>query len=594
MENEYTIKIGKQEVKASEYQNKIFDEIEHGVNNLVVNAAAGSSKTTTIVNAIKYIPTEKKILFVAFNKDIVKKIKESITHENSTVLTFHGLGYILLKENKIINTAKKYDVVDDNKYRKYVSVNYDSLTSTTACNVYGKRRKTFFNNIMNLIDYARYYLAFREDEIIRIAELYDITLLANEAEIVRKALLWGKEHTETIDYTDMLWLPNVLNLATKKYRFNFVFVDEAQDTNIAEQELVKKTFKRGCRFCVVCDTFQQINIWAGSTMDAINNFKNLPNTKVYRLPISYRCPKKVVELAKEYSNNIIAADNAIDGEIRYDVDKMEPTDGDLVLCRRTAPLITLFMKYINSNKPCYVRGYENIKQSYLSLIASSNSSLIDKNCLTSDGLFPKLYSQLIGDINMIEHSYNVPFDEALNHSSIVEKYDEINAIKGLCDGIITTDELIQRINSIFSNISYDGVCLSTIHKAKGLEADNVYILEPSLLKDENIKKEWEKFSERNVIYVAYTRAKKSLNFIKDDNSHLFGCVNTKKLMVDDISSVSDKLNFNIKNKITENKIASNTKKKTSNNILGKNEKKGNKNKPKKKKTPLSKFKLFES
>ena len=68
---DYKIYFGNNEYDASEYQSKIFDCIEHGVGNMIISAAAGASKTTTIVNATRYIPLDKRILFIAFNKDIV-------------------------------------------------------------------------------------------------------------------------------------------------------------------------------------------------------------------------------------------------------------------------------------------------------------------------------------------------------------------------------------------------------------------------------------------------------------------------------------------------------------------------------------------
>ena len=83
--------------------------------------------------------------------------------------------------------------------------------------------------------------------------------------MVRKVLIWGEDNIESIDHTDMIWLPNILNLTTKKYLFDFIFIDEAQDTTLAHQQLVDKAFKRGCRFVAVGDPLQQINVWCGAT-----------------------------------------------------------------------------------------------------------------------------------------------------------------------------------------------------------------------------------------------------------------------------------------------------------------------------------------
>ena len=61
---EYKIFNGDKEYPASKYQVEIFKNIQKGVNNLIINASAGSAKTTTIVNSLRFIPEKKKILFV--------------------------------------------------------------------------------------------------------------------------------------------------------------------------------------------------------------------------------------------------------------------------------------------------------------------------------------------------------------------------------------------------------------------------------------------------------------------------------------------------------------------------------------------------
>ena len=74
--------------------------------------------------------------------------------------------------------------------------------------------------------------------------------------------------------------------------------------------------------------------------------------------------------------------------------------------------------------------------------------------------------------------------------------------------------MISKIDALFSD-STSGIVLSTVHKAKGLEADTVHILNPELMPSRWAKKEWEREQESNLIYVAYTRAKQKLSFISD-------------------------------------------------------------------------------
>jgi len=80
--------------------------------------------------------------------------------------------------------------------------------------------------------------------------------------------------------------------------------------------------------------------------------------------------------------------------------------------------------------------------------------------------------------------------------------------------IKSTHDLKKEIEGIFKD-EEGGVCFSTIHKSKGLEAENVHIIEPSLMPSKYAIKDWQKVQEENLRYVAYTRAKKRLSIITD-------------------------------------------------------------------------------
>ena len=561
MENYYQIISNGKTFNSSKYQVEIFKTIEKGVNNLIINASAGSSKTTTIVNSLRFIPNNKKILFVAFNKDIVEKLKTEVTHENCNISTFHSLGMSFLVENKIFEKSQYLEssnkILDINKYNNYIYNNITSITRYGEVESLGRDYRQYIKNIQKLVDYSRYYLAFTCKEIEKVSKIYGINKLRDEYEVVREILIWGKSNINVIDYTDMVWLPNVLNLTTKKNLFDWIFIDESQDTSIVEQKLIEKCFKRNTKFVATGDKCQQINVWAGSSEDAIDNFKKYPNTIELSLPISYRCPKKIVDLSSKYSDNIISDENSIEGEIRYDVSIFEPVAGDMVLCRMTSPLVKLYLEYIKHNKKCYIRGYENIKEDYLSLINQFNSNVIDRNCITSDGLFPKLYKFLFDKIKRISLNYNLDEVECLKQPSIIDLYDNINGIFSISEGLIQTKDLVDKINMLFSNDKEDCVELSTIHKSKGLESNNVYILCNSLMPSNFATMEWEKKSENNLIYVAYTRAKRTLSFMKEDSytSFLSNFSNVNALNKI-LQKIKVKINYNEELLMTEKTIES--------------------------------------
>ena len=104
---------------------------------------------------------------------------------------------------------------------------------------------------------------------------------------------------------------------------------------------------------------------------------------------------------------------------------------------------------------------------------------------------------------------------------MVNKLDMIKALEVLSEDVKTSDELIDKIKEIFSDKKKSGISLSTIHKAKGLEADNVYIACNSLMPSRSATQQWELDQEKNLMYVAYTRAKNKLGFLDESEFKSF-------------------------------------------------------------------------
>ena len=505
----------------SEYQEKIFDFVTKGVGNAVINAKAGSGKTTTLVEAMKLIPNKEKVLFVAFNKSIEQELSARLKdYNNVDVKTYHGLAFALLRNN----LGKKNSIrVNEYKYNSFINNNIHIL-SPESYRLKKDDLRTYKNNLKQIIDFARFNLAQSESEIKDVCKKYGIKPLLNELDVVPIILEWGRNHINEIDYTDMIWLCIERDIKTRTYKYDYIFIDEAQDSSILQQALIKKCFKRGYRFIAIGDEFQCINAFAGADQDAFKKLQSEPNTCLLELPITYRCPKTVVEHVNSqiYGVSIKASENAIEGEINYDVNPYEPKENDMVLCRNTAHLVKLYMKYNRINKKSYLKG-RNIADSFKTVLLQTGQDYLSRDMM-SDGVFPRLYEKLFDMINKEISLTGIEYEDVINVNQISDFIDTIKALEALSEGIIWKDDLINKIDTIFSDNDKDGVCLSTIHKAKGLESDNVYILCPSLMPSKCAKKDWEKIAEKNLIYVAITRAKKTLNYISEDlfPPNLFG------------------------------------------------------------------------
>ena len=106
--------------------------------------------------------------------------------------------------------------------------------------------------------------------------------------------------------------------------------------------------------------------------------------------------------------------------------------------------------------------------------------------------------------------------EAMESSMYKTYEDKVDAIRILSEGLVTCEELIDRIDAIFSDENKNGICLSTVHKSKGLEADRVFIIcEDKFYLKACMRVPWMAEQEKNLVYVAYTRAKHYLGFITD-------------------------------------------------------------------------------
>jgi hypothetical protein len=130
----------KEEFVWSDYQNNIFDWIQNGQGNLVVEASAGAGKTATLIECVKLIPEDKRILLTAFNSDIATVLKRKAKDlYNVNVSTLHSLGRQMLQRNYPDDTL----ALDEFKYKSYLNTNIKTLSSI---NTYELSKK----------DYARY------------------------------------------------------------------------------------------------------------------------------------------------------------------------------------------------------------------------------------------------------------------------------------------------------------------------------------------------------------------------------------------------------------------------------------------------------
>ena len=491
----------------SKYQTAIFDFVVHGCGNGVIRARAGSGKTSTIIGAMKLVPTNKKCIFLAFNKSVKEEIeKKLVGYNNCTVKTLHGLGYSMIS-----NYIKDKPNVDEFKYNSFLRHNLNELSSAK---IKDKKKITeYCDSIIQLLEFSRMNLAQSNREIENIANEYSIPHENDEVNVVIKLMKWGKKHLDTVDFTDLVWLPYELDIPPKQNKYDWIFNDEAQDYSVAYVKLFMRCFKRGTRFVSCGDEYQSINQFAGASEQAFNTMASMSNTQVFDLPMSYRCDREIIREANRFVEDIIPRDDAGLGIIKHDSRLAEIKDDDLVLSRTNGALIKLYTRLIKLGKACYIKGSDDDKNKLLGTVEKFRVGEELGKQFECDGLFPRLYDNMISERNKLADG-GMDMIDAINTQSVQSRYDTISSLTTIAAGCNNVTELINRINRIYSR-SNTGICLSTIHKAKGLEANNVHIICRSVMPQKYAKTKSEIQQERNLIYVAITRAKHKLCYVSE-------------------------------------------------------------------------------
>lgn len=469
----------------SEYQKAVFENVEKGTGHTIIIARAGASKSSSLVEAAKRLDPNKKHLFCAFNKDIQMELQGRLP-EYTICITLHSLGLREIKRRfpkVFINNKKTQNIVQgffSNDEYSYEIISGICKTIEICKNTLQDTPKAIEDIIIN--------------NDIETGEM-DLDQFIN---YVSQGLRRCKEVTNEIDFTDMIWFPFVYNLHMQK--FDNVFTEECQDLNKAQIELALGALKPEGRFFAVGDNFQAIYLFRQADSKIFDNLRQRlsPPPTELKLPICYRCPKKIIELAKKFVPDIEPYEHAIEGEIEntsYEkyLELIKP--GDAVLSRKNAPLISNCMKALRLGIPANIVG-RDLGEGLKSLVKKSK-----KKDVVS--LLSWLITWQEKEIRKIQ---------AKDPNADVEHiYDKVECLKAFCDEAKSIKQLIDNIDKLFAeNDRSKIVSFSNVHKFKGLEVDNTFLFTDTF---RNSSQE-----EKNIKYVAVTRAKKKLWLVQKNYS----------------------------------------------------------------------------
>lgn len=487
----------------SQHQLDIFNTLLNTDKNIVVRASAGSGKTSTIVTAAKLLSPSLTSCFLAFNKSIVEELKSRLP-QNTVCKTAHSFGMTALIEHYRVNF----------KVSEYKNIRFIEEKLKTKTKLKEKERnalKFAFFDAINLI--RMYLLPYEKKAIDQLCCKYSIILTEEELQdcidILQRIDYYNKSFSKTknlIDFVDMIHLP-VTNPKIRLPQFDYLFVDELQDLNDAQQYLVERMLApRTGRLIGVGDPFQSIYSFGGASGQSFEYFESKPNTVSLPLSISYRCGKKIVEEARTIYPDIQFYEKNEDGEVR-EGNATEINTNDMVICRNNRPLIQLYFNLLEAGKPAVIIG-RDIEVGLNKVL----SKVIDYNIREGvDRLYDQL-AQMKADLR--SKGVKTPS----NNPKVINFYEQIRTIEAISTHCDYMYQISDRIKEIFNENKKDAIKLMTIHKSKGLEADRVFLIESfegkKLIPSPYANQQWELVQENNVNYVAHTRAKKALIKVK--------------------------------------------------------------------------------
>jgi DNA helicase-2/ATP-dependent DNA helicase PcrA len=499
----------------------IFAEIKAG-KNLQIEAVAGSGKTTTIVAAMSHVPKHLKVMFLAFNSSIAKELAMRCP-PHVECRTLNSLGYRVWGAHAKAQDMAKPDCDADKLFKLLRRLGEESKVSERHSKVFGAAavKLVRFARAMGLIPSNNPRVGLVDDTIESWSNLidhFDVDLADTDdsfeetiklARLLLRASITVAVTEGWCDFDDQLYLPFAYN--AQAYRFDRIFVDEAQDLSPLQHDLLARCLKTDGVIVAVGDPNQAIYGFRGADAKSLENLKAAFRMTSLPLSVSYRCPKAVVAMAQRIVSHIQAHLDAPEGVVDETVipaRKAEFRAGDAVLCRTAAPTVALAYQLIREKRPVQVLG-RDIGQGLTKLVEKLDQGRGQSGVI---GLLAKL------DVWRSKELARATARHA-SDAKIASIHDKADCLECLAEGVLGDDgkisDLLALIETLFDGApSAHKITCSTIHKAKGLEWERVWILNKHLMPHPMARQPWQLQQEQNLIYVAYTRAKSELRFTK--------------------------------------------------------------------------------
>lgn len=480
----------------TDQQEAIFADVVGTPANMVIEARAGCGKSSTCREAmwrLKETQHDCRVGYAVFNKANADEFRADCP-PGVNVGTIHAMG------RAAINRAFPAELL--------TTKSYAILDSSPA----GAKLPKWMRRAASIVaGHAKNYAIMPDDEDIEtvlanIIAHHDINTWGKASSVIEWAIfvLEGSlKQTHIIDFDDMLWLPLALGLEFDPC--DVMFLDEVQDWNATQHRLIPQLCPSGL-IIAVGDSRQAIYAWRGADPESMlrlrDQFSARPTGMVERkLTLTFRCPQSHVALAQRIVPDIQAhASNRegviVDGlELPNVMGRLQP--GDKMLCPTNAPLISTAIQLLKMRRKVLVKG-RGVSDSLLSVLRQAQPGATIAQTAVNVQRWSHKELDRLSEMEGVEDVVEGLLDRVAGLQAIMSSCDSPGDIEPLIH-VLCADEF-----------SANAINLSTIHRAKGSEADTVYLLQPP---ERTLEIEWQILQRENLQYVALTRSKSFLGFV---------------------------------------------------------------------------------
>lgn len=474
---------------------------------IMCSAGAGCSKTSTIEMLAPKLPGVATAL--AFNKSIQTELQARLP-SSITCLTMNGLGHRawmkMVKGKVQLNAGKIGDILkpilDESKLPF-------------------EERAELFPNIIRIVSLAKSaglipventnYLGLCPDDDESWEDFADSAYITSSPfmfDVARRVLKESirQSYQGVIDFDDQIYMSTLFGAPYE--RRDIMLVDEAQDLSPINHKQIQRSHP--AQLIVVGDPRQAIYGFRGADSNSMRSIeKKFPNLAFNNLPLSttFRCPKSVVARQLHHYPDFNAFPTNAEGEIStlpfFSPETFRNEESLAILCRNNGPLFRLVFKLLRAKLPVQFLGKD---------IGRNLKTLLKKACKPSDQSSKDLITSVErwrGE-EIIKNSHNTTrldgiHDRAESMMAIVENS------RSLADALALVDDIFSRGGKI---------SLATGHKAKGLEWNHVFHLDPFRVPSKKALDSGDEAAiaqEKNLRYVIETRTKNKLTMGNMEN-----------------------------------------------------------------------------